>query len=256
MTIWALSDPHLAFGVPSKTMEAFGPIWERYAEKIKQHWEERISSEDLVLIPGDISWAMHLQDALVDLLWIDALPGKKVILRGNHDHWWSSFSKLAKAIPASITPIQNNAMVWVSSSGKRVAIGGSRLWDTPEYSFNRFIEFRENPLARHKTSEEIAQEKDNAEKIFVRELERLRISLSQLDLTADVRIALTHYPPIGPELAPSRASQILEEFRIDICVFGHLHNVRHGTLPFGEARGVKYVFASGDYLDFKPIRVF
>ena len=255
MTIWALSDPHLAFSVPTKTMEAFGPAWESYADKIKQHWEDRISSEDLVLIPGDISWAMHLQDALVDLLWIDALPGKKVILRGNHDHWWSSFSKLTKAIPASITPLQNNALVWVTASGKKVAIGGSRLWDTPEYSFSSFIEFRENPLARQKTPEEFAQEKDNAEKIFARELERLRISLSQLDPSADVRIALTHYPPIGPDLAPSRASEILEEFRIDICVFGHLHNVREGTLPFGEARGVKYVFASGDYLHFKPIRV-
>ena len=256
MTIWALSDPHLAFSVPTKTMEAFGPAWESYADKIKQHWEDRISSEDLVLIPGDISWAMHLQDALVDLLWIDALPGKKVILRGNHDHWWSSFTKLTKALPASITPIQNNARNWVTSSGKRVTIGGSRLWDTPEYSFNRFIEFRENPLARQKKPEEIAQEKDNAEKIFARELERLRISLSQLDPSADVRIALTHYPPIGSDLAPSRASEILEEFRMDICVFGHLHNVREGTLPFGEARGVKYVFASGDYLHFKPIRIF
>jgi predicted phosphohydrolase len=256
MTVWALSDPHLAFGVPGKTMEAFGPVWENYAEKIKQHWEERISPEDLVLIPGDISWAMHLKEALVDLRWIDALPGKKVILRGNHDHWWSSFSKLVQAIPASITPIQNNAMSWVSSSGKRFAIGGSRLWDTPEYSFNSFIEFRENPLARRKTAEEFAKEEENAEKIFDRELERLRLSLSQLDSSADVRIALTHYPPIGPELAPSRASEILEEFRIDICVFGHLHNVREGTLPFGSARGVKYIFASCDYLRYKPIRIF
>jgi predicted phosphohydrolase len=255
MTIWALSDPHLAFGVPSKTMESFGPAWERYAEKIKEHWEERISADDLVLIPGDISWAMHLKEALIDLAWIDALPGKKVILRGNHDHWWSSFSKLSKVIPSSITPLQNNAMTWTSASGKRIAIGGSRLWDTPEYSFGAFIEFRENPLARHKTSEEVSQEKNNAEKIFDRELERLRMSLSLLDPLADVRIALTHYPPLGADLAPSRASAILEEFHIDYCVFGHLHNVREGTLPFGTARGVKYIFASGDYLHFTPVRV-
>jgi len=255
MTIWALSDPHLAFGVPNKTMESFGPVWERYAEKIKQHWEEHISPEDLVLIPGDISWAMHMQEALVDLLWIDALPGSKVILRGNHDHWWSSLSKLLKVIPPSITPIQNNAITWTSASGKRIAIGGSRLWDTPEYTFNSFIEFRENPLARHKNPEEIASERENAGKIFARELERLRISLSQLDPHADIRIALTHYPPIGPDLLPSRASEILEQFKIDYCVFGHLHNVRGGTLPFGAARGVKYLFASCDYLHFVPIRV-
>jgi predicted phosphohydrolase len=255
MTVWALSDPHLAFGVPTKTMESFGPAWEAYADKIKKHWQERVATEDLVLIPGDISWAMHLQEAVVDLLWIDALPGKKIILRGNHDHWWGSLAKLAKVMPASITPIQNNALLWVSSSGKRVAIGGSRLWDTPEYSFNAFIEFRENPLARHKSPEEIAQEKENAEKIFARELERLRMSLSQLDPTADIRIALTHYPPIGADLAPSSASRILEEFDIDICVFGHLHNVRAGTLPFGTARGVQYLFTSCDYLQFVPLRV-
>jgi uncharacterized protein len=255
MTIWTLSDPHLAFGAPGKTMEAFGPSWERYAEKIKEHWEERISPEDLVLIPGDISWGMRLDEAVIDLLWIDALPGKKVILRGNHDHWWGSLAKLSKVMPSSITPIQNNALTWTSASGKRIAIGGSRLWDTPEYSFSSYIEFRENPLARHKSREEISHEKENAEKIFLRELERLRISLSQLDPLADIRIALTHYPPIGADLAPSRASQVLEEFHIDYCVFGHLHNVREGTLPFGTARGVKYLFASCDYLHFDPIRV-
>ena len=87
MSIWVLSDPHLAFGVPSKTMESFGPTWKHYAEKMAHHWKEKVSLEDLVLIPGDISWAMYLAEALVDLRWIDALPGKKLILKGNHDHW-------------------------------------------------------------------------------------------------------------------------------------------------------------------------
>lgn len=77
MTLWALSDPHLSFGVPNKTMEAFGPVWERYTDKIKVHWMEKVAPEDLVLVPGDISWAMHLQEAVVDLLWLDALPGKR-----------------------------------------------------------------------------------------------------------------------------------------------------------------------------------
>jgi uncharacterized protein len=256
MTIWALSDPHLAFGVPSKTMEAFGPAWEQYAEKIKTHWEERVSPSDLVLIPGDISWAMHLEEALIDLTWIDALPGKKVILRGNHDHWWGSLNKILKVMPSSIFAIQNNAMSWTSASGKKIAIGGSRLWDTPEYGFNAFIEFKENPRARKKSTEEIVLEKENEEKVFLRELERLRLSLSQLDPDADVRIALTHYPPIGADLEPSRASRILEEFRIDYCVFGHLHNVRPKSLPFGTARGVTYIFTSCDYLQFAPIRIF
>lgn len=250
MSVWVLSDPHLAFGVPEKTMEAFGPAWRDYAARIKAHWEERISQEDLILIPGDISWAMHLNEALIDLQWIDALPGTKVILRGNHDYWWSSSSKLSKIMPPSIHFIHNNIFLW-----KGIAIGGSRLWDTPEYSFGAFIEFQENPKARTKTPEDLAKGKEEEERIFVRELERLTLSLSQLPKEAKMKIAMTHYPPIGAELAPSRASEILESFGIDLCVFGHLHNVRKGSLPFGEARGVKYIFASCDYLDFIPLRV-
>ncbi|MBI2811771.1 MAG: metallophosphoesterase [Candidatus Melainabacteria bacterium] len=250
MSIWVLSDIHLAFGAPQKTMEAFGASWENYAEKIAANWKKMISPDDLVLIPGDISWAMRLEEALIDLKWIDALPGTKIILRGNHDYWWPSSSKLAKALPPSIQFIQNNAITW-----KGVAIGGSRLWDTKEYTFNPYIEFKENPRARIKTPEERANEKEEDERIFVRELERLKLSLSQMDKNAKLKIAMTHYPPIGADLAPSRVSAILEEFKIDICVFGHLHNVRPQALKFKEARGVKYVFASCDYLDFVPIKL-
>lgn len=251
MSVWALSDPHLAFGVPEKTMEAFGPSWHKYAEQIETNWKKLISAEDLVLLPGDISWAMQLEDALVDLKWIDALPGTKVILRGNHDYWWPSSSKLSKILPSSIHFIQNNTFTW-----KEIAIGGSRLWDTPEYSFHSFIEFQENPKAKVKTPEMLGKEKEEDERIFIRELERLKLSLSQLPRDAKVKIALTHYPPIGANLSPSRASEILEQFKIDICIFGHLHNIRKGTLPFGEARGVKYLFASCDYLDFIPLKVY
>ena len=189
-------------------MEAFGPAWKNYAYRIEGHWKKMIAPEDLVLIPGDISWAMHLEDALVDLQWIDALPGTKVILRGNHDYWWSSASKLAKVMPPSIHFIQNNVFNW-----NGVTIGGSRLWDTHEYTFSKFIEFQENPRARIKTPEEFAKEKDEEEKIFIRELERLKLSLSQLDKNAKVKIAMVHYPPIGADLAPSRASDIFRKFQ-------------------------------------------
>jgi predicted phosphohydrolase len=250
MSIWALSDPHLAFGVPGKTMEAFGPLWENYADKIATNWQKLIAPQDLVLIPGDISWATHLQDALVDLQWIHALPGTKVILKGNHDHWWGSSKKLSEMLPPSIHFIQNNVFNWNS-----VTIAGARLWDTPEYTFDGYIEFRENPRARIKTPEQIAKEKEDEERLFQRELERLKLSLSLLDKKAITRIALTHYPPIGPDLQPSRASALLEEHKIDICVFGHLHSVRSNSLPFGTARGVKYLFTSCDYLDFVPLKV-
>ncbi len=250
MSVWALSDPHLCFGVPEKTMEAFGLNWHQYTEKIEGHWKQSISPDDLVLLPGDISWGMQLEEALVDLKWIHSLPGTKVILRGNHDYWWPSSAKLTKILPPSIRFIHNNAFLW-----KQIAIGGARLWDTKEYHFQQFIEFQQNPRAKFKTAEQLAQEAQEAEKIFARELQRLTLSLSQLPQEAPIKIALTHYPPIGADLAPSQASKILEDFHIDICVFGHLHNVKKRTLPFGEARGVKYIFASSDYLDFIPLKI-
>jgi predicted phosphohydrolase len=248
MSVWAISDLHLAFGAPDKTMEAFGSAWKDYAEKIAANWKRLIAPEDLVLIAGDISWAMHLEDALIDLKWIDALPGTKVMIRGNHDYWWSSPKKLAQVIPPTIHFIQNNTFNW-----NEVSIGGTRLWDTPEYQFNPFLILQDNPRAREKTSQEFNREKE--EKIFLRELERLKLSLSQLSPQAKIRIAMTHYPPISADLQPSRTSQLLEEYRVDYCIFGHLHSVKPKALPFGTARDVQYLFTSCDYLDFVPLKV-
>ncbi len=249
-TIWALSDLHLAFGVPSKSMETFGEKWKDYSARIEKHWQELIGEGDLVLLPGDISWGMRMEEALVDLEWIDRLPGTKVILRGNHDYWWPSSKKLEEMLPKSIKFIHNNALVF-----EDVAIGGARLWETAEYSFNDVIHFQENPRAKVKTIEELEKKKEMDERIFLRELERLRLSLSALDPKANTRIALTHYSPIGNALLPSRASKILEEFKIDICIFGHLHNVKESSLSFGVARGVRYLFTSADYLDFIPLEI-
>jgi hypothetical protein len=248
MKLWALSDPHLAFGVPNKSMEAFGEKWKDYPERIERQWRAVVAEEDIVLVPGDISWGLRLEEALVDLEWLGRLPGTKIILRGNHDYWWPSAKKLKEILPPSIRFIQNNALLLGD-----VAIGGSRLWDTSEYSFNDVIHFQENPRAKAKVPQEEKAEED--ERIFKRELERLRLSLSAMDSKAKLRIALTHYPPIGKALDPSRASAILEEFKIDICVFGHLHNVKEGALPFGQARGVRYIFSSADYLDFAPLEI-
>lgn len=249
MRIWAIGDLHLSFGVKDKGMEVFGPEWENHAEKIATHWKRTIAPEDLVLIPGDISWAMRLEEAIADLEWIDALPGTKVMIKGNHDYWWGSLKKLAAVLPPSIHVIQNNAFRW-----KEVAIGGARLWDTPEYSFQEFVEFRENPKAKAVATEELIQV-ELSQKLFDRELERLKMSLGQLDKGAKVRIAMTHYPPIGADLQPSRASQILEEHGIQIAVFGHLHSIRSGYSLFGEKNGIRYVLTSCDYIRFQPVAI-
>jgi hypothetical protein len=249
MTIWALADPHLCFGVENKSMEVFGPLWKDYTQKMEAAWKAAVAPEDLVLIAGDISWAMRLEDAVIDLKWIDALPGTKVMIKGNHDFWWSSSSKLAKIMPPSIHFIHNNAFIW-----KGIAIGGTRLWDTQEYNFNPFIHFRENPK-ENKTKQWDPSHQEESEKIFERELERLKLSLKMLDPKAHLRIAMTHYPPISADLKPSRASAILEEYKVDICVFGHLHSLKKDTPLFGTARGIHYFLTSCDYLDFAPIRI-
>jgi len=228
-------------------MDYFGPAWADHAQKMADSWRAAIAPEDLVLIPGDISWAMKLEEAVPDLQWIHELPGTKVLLKGNHDYWWGSLSKIAQVLPPSIHLIQNNAFHW-----KDVAIGGARLWDTPEYSFGSFVEYQENPRQKKKDPEAVVQE-DLSEKIFERDLQRLEMSLKQLKPDAKLRIAMTHYPPISADLKPSRASAILEKYRIDICVFGHLHNIKSGFSLFGEKNGVRYVLAASDYLRFQPI---
>jgi predicted phosphohydrolase len=247
MRIWAIGDLHLSFGVQNKSMDVFGPQWQGHAEKIAANWKSCIHVDDLVLVPGDLSWAMKIDEVVPDLNWVHDLPGTKVMIKGNHDYWWGSLSKIAPVLPPSIHLIQNNAFHW-----KEVAIGGARLWDSPEYSFHEWIEFRENPKAKDR--EELVQE-EFSEKIFNRELERLKMSLAKLDPKAKYKIAMTHYPPIGADLAPSRAGQILEQHQIQACVFGHLHNIKANTPLFGTARGVRYILSSCDYIHFQPIAV-
>lgn len=244
MKIWAIGDLHLSFGVPNKKMDVFGPDWVGYTDKIKANWIECVALDDVVLIPGDISWAKTLDEVKADLEWIDALPGTKIMLKGNHDYWWGSFSKVQQVLPKSIQIIQNNAITIGSFS-----IGGARLWDSNEYAFNEFIEFRKAPVSATR------EEKPDQEKLFQRELERLEMSLKGLDQKAAVRIAMTHFPPISADLKPSRASKLLEKYHVNVCVFGHLHSLKNGVELFGESNGIHYYLTSCDWLNFKLLKL-
>lgn len=247
MTIWAIADLHLAIGVPEKTMEAFGEPWLNYIDKIQTNWIERISPDDLVLLPGDISWAMRPEEARADLEWIHQLPGTKVMLKGNHDYWWGSMRQVEQILPTSIHLIQNNAFSW-----NGVAIGGARLWDTSEYQFTPYIQFNDNPRARSLTEAE--DKTPDVEKIFARELGRLELSLKAMP-EASLRIAMTHYPPISATLEDSRASALLEKYHVAICVFGHLHSIKKEKPLFGQKNGIDYRLASADYLNFVPLKI-
>lgn len=241
VNIFVIGDLHLSFGTPGKKMDIFGDVWKDHGDKIAGNWKRQIKEDDLVLLPGDISWGKKIEDALPDLEWVDQLPGKKVMIRGNHDYWWQA-SKL-KALPfKSIEYIQNNAL----NLGD-VSIGGTRLWDTQEFNLSEYFPSVPIPYTLKNTVEE-------DEKIYRRELLRLEESLKLIDPAAPLKIAMVHYPPIGPDQKPTQASQILEKYNIDICVFGHLHGLIK-PISYGEIRGVTYYLTSCDYLNCNPIRI-
>lgn len=224
-------------------MDVFGENWNNHAQKIERNWQDSVAEEDLVLIAGDISWAMKADEAQKDLEWIADLPGYKLLLKGNHDYWWSSQKKMQSLLPVSVSCLSNNAFDFFE-----VSIAGSRLWDSQEYSFDNYIQWRGDKKATKTYTEEDS-------KIFERELQRLEMSLEALNKESKLRIVMTHYPPISATLEDSRVSKLLEKYSVDICVFGHLHNIKSQSLDFGEKNGVRYVLSSCDYIDFKPIKI-
>jgi len=250
MKIWALSDLHLNLGTPDKEMAVFGPIWEHHMEKIEINWRRLVTPDDLVLIAGDLSWAMKLEQALADLEWVDRLPGTKLLLKGNHDYWWPSSRKLSHILPPSIHFIHRTVFNW-----NGVTIGGARLWEMEELSFDTYIEFRPNPKEKVKDPQEMERIKARNQKIFQKEKDHLKESLKQLDPKASCRIAMTHYPPVEPTLKTSSISEIFEQFHVNISLFGHLHQVKKNKPLFGEKNHVRYLLTSSDYLQFTPYLV-
>lgn len=248
MSIWAIADLHLSLGVPDKAMDVFGPQWIDHAEKIAQAWREQIKETDLVLIAGDISWAMHVEEAKPDLEWIGKLPGTKVMIKGNHDYWWGSLSKIKTILPGSCHLVQNNAFHW-----HEVAIAGARLWDIPGLDFSSIITFEKHERVKNLTATDHSAE---SEKIYLRELGRLETSLKAMNPRAQLRIAMTHYPPIGLDGQETEVSRLLEKYEVNACVFGHLHNVKKGERLFGKFRTIQYDLVACDFLNnFTPLRI-
>ena len=247
MSVWAIGDLHLSFGVSDKNMDVFGPEWMDHADNIKAKWESEIKADDLVLVAGDLSWASTVEEAKPDLEWLGALPGTKVLIKGNHDYWWHSISKVKTILPPSCHIIQNNGFDWGEFS-----IAGARLWDSDEYNFNEMIAFFEREVISAKPHHE---EPEVNRKIFARELLRLETSLKALNPKAKRRIAMTHYPPIGSDFKPSKVSALLEKSGVESCVFGHLHSLKPGVKLSGECDGVAYHLVACDYLDFSPLKI-
>ncbi len=245
MRLFAISDPHLSFANP-KPMDVFGPRWQRHAERLRAHWLATVGEDDAVLIAGDISWAMKLEEALPDLEWLAALPGRKVLVKGNHDYWWQGIGKVRAVAPAGLHFIQNDAVTLGP-----VTIGGTRLWDFPA------IDWAELHAADGAEETERRAGKrggPDPEKIRQRELERLRTSLSRLDPDAAVRVAMVHYPPVSATPQPNRITALLQEFCVDLCVFGHLHGLDRAAVAADRCRigDTTYHLTACDFLSFQP----
>lgn len=198
MKIFAMSDLHLSVNNP-KPMDIFGPTWENYIEKIFDDWRVKVTEEDVVLLAGDFSWAMKIDDVRADFAMLKDLPGKKVIIRGNHDYWWKSISAVRNILPPSFYAIQNDAIKF-----ENVIICGTRLWNIPD-------------LKR-------ASEEDI--KIYNRELIRLKLTLDsakKLQEEGDKLICMLHYPPYSFKEEDNEITKLLEEYKVDVVVYGHIH---------------------------------
>ncbi len=229
MAIWAIADLHLSHDQP-KPMDIFGPAWEDHAEKIAANWRRSVGEDDLVIVAGDISWAMQLPGAAPDLNWIAALPGRKLLLRGNHDYWWSSISKVRAALPPGMSALQNDHF-----THEGWAVCGTRGWLCPgEEGFDS----------------------EHDEKIYLREVGRLQLSLeSALGAGQSSIVAALHYPPFNRQGSPSGFTGLLERCGVRYCVYGHIHDEGRQKLFQGERAGVTYRFVASDGVGFAPVAV-
>lgn len=254
MRILALSDPHLALATSGKEQDIFGDHWHRHVERLAAHWHASVGSEDLVLVPGDISWAMRLEQAQADLDFLGRLPGHKILVKGNHDYWWQSISRVRSALIEGMFALQADAVRLGD-----VVIGGTRLWDQPGVSFRSHIREIVRPEAIGKASQSKVCSPEESARIFAREMGRLRRALQAMEELAAgerglLRILATHYPTCTADDSETGITRLLADHAIDHAVFGHLHNVMPGAIrTLGPPGRVHYHLASADYLDFIPV---
>ena len=226
MAIYAIGDLHLPGG-DNKPMNVFGDHWSGHFERICLDWVSRVQEEDVVLIPGDISWGLRLEEAAADLGFIHEMKGTKVLLRGNHDYWWTGYSKVQSALPSSIRAVQNNAILWGDA-----IIGGTRGWNTP-------------------LGADFSESKDR--KIFEREKLRLGLSLGAMDgREGRLKLFMLHYPPFNEKGEPTDFAKLLEGRGVDHCVYGHLHGRSCQGGFEGVWAGTEYHLVSADHLRFVP----
>ncbi len=227
MKIFAISDLHLSLG-SDKPMDIFGDQWIDHHLHIARDWESNVAPSDLVLLAGDHSWGLKLSEALPDLTFIGRLPGQKLLIKGNHDLWWQSRTKIEQVMDESMHILQNDSYRYGSWS-----ICGTRGWITPQ--------------------EQVLSKDD--EKIYQRELLRLKMSLEHAKSAGNLMVMM-HYPPVTSEGVGTEFSRLMEEYGVKKCVYGHLHGASTKYAFEGEMGGIEYRLVSADHLHFKLLRLF
>lgn len=240
MSLFVLSDTHLALHHPGKTMEVFGPRWQHYVKKIETRWRACVGEQDTVVIAGDISWAMTLEETVKDFRFLHSLPGQKLLGKGNHDFWWNTSAKINRHFAAygldSLHLLHNNAYLV-----KPYIVCGTRGW------------FLDPTL--QKTVGDV-----DYTKIVNREVLRLRLSLDAartLQQSSEENyeiIPFFHFPPLWGDFRCREIIEVLQEYRIRRCYFGHIHgsSVANGEVVDGN---IRFILTAADHLNFTPLAV-
>ena len=234
MSIFVIGDLHLSFN-QNKPMDIFGENWIGHEEKIKQDWIKKVKENDLVIIPGDFSWETYLENTELDFNFLNRLPGKKLLLKGNHDYWWTTLTNMKKFLKeknfTNIDFLYNNSYEYEDK-----IICGTRGWSIADHEADK--------------------------KLINRELIRLELSLKNgIELYGDQKeiIVFMHYPPITKSTILSNQEadfvNLMKKYNVKRCYYAHLHGVSINDAIEGNIEGIEFKLVSADGLDFKLLQI-
>lgn len=220
MALWTIGDLHLSNST-DKPMDVFGDRWHDHDRKIEEYWKQNVKEDDTVVIPGDISWAINLEEVREDLMYLHFLPGRKILLKGNHDYWWETVTKMQRFLDESgiddVFFLQNNHYLYDD-----FALCGTRGW---------------------------ALEGEDWQKMIARETQRLELSLMSAPSEKE-KIVFLHYPPIYQDNVCAPMIDLMKKFDVKQCFYGHLHGISIKNAVIGENFGINFSIVSADALDF------